>query len=189
VETLKNADYVYLPSTGTGIPTFINEFRGRGYKAKFIGLDAVAAFTELIVDSTGWQSLDGTLTAHTTLYWTDDSPTVDQAIDLLQTCHPDEKDQIMSMGLGYISQYYCAMVQFELLRAAVKKVGADKFDSKAYYEAAAGFSWTAEGLPDRGYGFTETKLYARKDFKVYKWDAASSSIVAVSDWEPDWEPS
>lgn len=189
VETLKNADYVYLPSTGTGIPTFINEFRGRGYKAKFIGLDAVAAFTELIVDSTGWQSLDGTLTAHTTLYWTDESPTVDKAMELLQTYHPDEKDQIISMGLGYISQYYCAMVQFELLRAAVEEVGVDKFDSRAYYEAAAGFSWTAEGLPDRGYGFTETELYARKDFKVYKWDAGSSSIVAVSDWEPDWEPS
>ena len=189
VETLKNADYVYLPSTGTGIPTFVKEYRGKGYKAKFIGLDAVAAFTELIVDSAGWSYLDGTLTAHTTLYWTDQSPSVDEVKQLLQTYHPDDKDRIIDMGLGYISQYYCAMVQFELLRAAVEEVGAKNFDSKAYYDAAANFNWTIEGLPARGYGFTETVLYARKDFKVYEWSAEASNIVAVSDWEPDWEPS
>jgi len=189
VETLKNADYIYLPSTGVGIPTFVNEYRGKGYQAKFLGLDAMAAFTSLIVDSVGWNYLGGTLTAHTTPYWTDQSPIVDRVKDLLQTYRPDEKDQIINMGLGYISIHFCAAVQFELLREAVKEVGAEKFDSKAYYDAAANFNWTTEGLPSRGYGFTETIRYARKDFKVYEWNAQSKQLLAVSDWAPDWEPS
>ena len=134
-------------------------------------------------------TLDGTLTAHTTPYWTDQSPIVDRVKDLLQTYRPDEKDQIINMGLGYISIHFCAAVQFELLREAVKEVGAENFDSKAYYDAAANFNWTTEGLPSRGYGFTETIRYARKDFKVYEWNAQSKQLLAVSDWAPDWEPS
>jgi len=189
VETLKNCDYLYLPSTGVGIPTFVNEYRAKGYKAKFLGLDAMAAFTELIVDSVGWQPLDGTLTAHTTPYWTDQSPIVDDCKQLLQTYHSEDKDSISSSGLGYISEYFCAQVQFELLRHAVEKVGAENFDSKAYFEAAADFTWNADGIPARGYGFSETQLYARKDFRVYEWSAQSQKLTAVSDWEPDWEPS
>jgi ABC-type branched-subunit amino acid transport system substrate-binding protein len=189
VETLKNADYIYLPSTGIGIPTFVNEYRGKGYQAKFLGLDAMAAFTSLIVDSVGWDYLDGTLTAHTTPYWTDQSPVVDKCKELLQTYNPDDKDSIINTGLGYISEYFCAAVQFEVLREAVKEVGAKNFDSKAYYDAASNFNWTTDGLPARGYGFTETIRYARKDFKVYEWNAQARKLVGVSDWAPDWEPS
>jgi ABC-type branched-subunit amino acid transport system substrate-binding protein len=189
VETLKNCDYIYLPSTGLGIPTFVNEYRGKGYQAKFLGLDAMGAFTELIVDSTGWDNLDGTLTAHTTPYWTDQSPAVDAAKELLQTYHPEDKDSIVKSGLGYISEYFCAQVQFELLRHTVEKVGAKNFDSKAYFDAAADFNWTADGIAARGYGFTATRLYARQDFRVYEWSAQAKNLTAVSDWEPDWEPS
>ena len=189
VETLKNCDYIYLPSTGVGIPTFVTEYRGKGYQAKFLGLDAMSAFTKLIIDAVGWDHMDGSLTAHTTPYWTDESPIVDKVKDLLDTYRPDEKDYIISVGLGYISIYFCAAVQFELLRAAVEEVGAENFDPQAYYDAAANFNWTTEGLPTRGYGFTETKRYARKDFKVYEWDAQSKQLLAASDWVPDWEPS
>lgn len=189
VEMLKDCDYIYLPSTGVGIPTFVNEYRGKGCRAKFLGLDAMGAFTELIVGSTGWQALDGTLTAHTTPYWTDQSPIVDACKQLLQEYHPSDKDSIVSSGLGYISEYFCAQVQFELLRHAVEKVGAENFDSQAYLEAAADFTWHADGIPSRGYGFSETQLYARKDFRVYEWSAQSQQLTAVSDWEPDWEPS
>lgn len=189
VEKLKNADYIYLPSTGTGIPTFVNEYRGKGYKAKFLGLDAMSAFTELIIDSCGWDYLDGSLTAHTALYWTDQYPTVDKAKELLQTYRPGDKDRIIDMGLGYLSIYFCAMLQFEILRAAVAEVGAENFDSQAYYDAALDFNWSTEGLPARGYGFTETVRYARKDFRVYEWSAEARSLVGVTDWIPDWEPS
>jgi len=189
VETLKNADYIYLPSTGVGIPTFVRPYRDKGYEAKFLGLDAMTAFLELIVKSTGWDYLDGSLTAHTTLYWSDQFPSVDKAKELLQTYRPDQKDRIMSMGLGYVSEYFCAAFQFELLRQAVNEVGAENFDSQAYYNAATKFSWWTDGLPPRGYGFTETIRYARKDFRVYEWSASAHDLVGVSDWVPDWDPS
>lgn len=189
VEKLKNADYIYLPSTGLGIPSFVTSYRDRGYEAKFLGLDAMTAFLELIVDAVGWDYIDGSLTAHTTLYWNDQFPIVDTAKELLQIYRPDQKDHIISMGLGYISEYFCAEVQFEVLRQAVNEVGAKNFDSQAYYDAASSFNWWTEGLPDRGYGFTETIRYARKDFRVYEWRASVRDLVGVSDWEPDWEPS
>ncbi|MBM4463358.1 MAG: ABC transporter substrate-binding protein [Chloroflexi bacterium] len=184
VEKLKNADYIYLPSTGVGIPTFVRPYRDKGYEAKFLGLDAMTAFLELIVKSTGWDYLDGSLTAHTTLYWNDQYPVVDKAKQLLQRYHPNEKDRIMSMGLGYVSIYFCAAFQFELLRQAVKEVGAENFDSQAYYNAAINFNWWTEGLPARGYGFNESVRYARKDFTVYEWKADAQDLVRASDWLP-----
>ena len=93
------------------------------------------------------------------------------------------------MGLGYVSEYFCAEFQFELLRQAVNEVGAENFDSQAYYNAATKFSWWTDGLPTRGYGFTETIRYARKDFRVYEWRASAHDLVGVSDWVPDWDPS
>ena len=189
VEKLKNADYIYLPSTGLGIPSFVRLYRDRGYEAKFLGLDAMTAFLELIVDAAGWDYMDGSLTAHTTLYWNDQFPIVDRAKELLQIYRPNQKDHIISMGLGYISEYFCAEVQFGVLRQAVNEVGARNFDPQAYYDAASSFNWWTEGLPEGGYGFTETIRYARKDFRVYEWRASMRDLVGVSDWVPSWEPS
>jgi len=68
VQMLKDCDYICLSSIGIAAATFMNEFRVRGYAATFIGMDALAAYQNLLLDYCGWEALDGTLTAYPMLY-------------------------------------------------------------------------------------------------------------------------
>ena len=185
VEKLKDCDYIYIPSTGMGTATFAEAYRDRGYQATFIGLDAMTAFLYLLEDKVGWDKLDGSLTAHTTLYWTDDYPIVDKCIEYLDMYRPGQKEEIMEFGLGYISTWFCAQFQFDLLIQAVEDAGGvENLTSQAFYDTATKFNWYVEGIPERGYGFTDTIRYARKDFKVYEWKASIGDLESISGWEP-----
>jgi hypothetical protein len=184
VEALKDCDYIYIPSTGLGTATFAKDYRDRGYDATYIGLDAMSAFLELLVDKAGWDYLDGSLTAHTTLHWNDDFPIVDKAKDFLSMYHSGEEEEIMNSGIGYISVFFCAQFTLDLIRQAIEDAGADNFDSKAFYETATGFTWNQEGLPERGYGFSDTVRWARKDLTVYQWQADAEELVRISGWIP-----
>jgi hypothetical protein len=184
IETLKDADYIYIPSTGLGTATFAKDYRDRGYTATFIGLDAMGAFLHLLEEKAGWDYLDGSLTAHTTLYWTDQFPIVDRCKELLSRYHPGEEEDIIRNGLGYISMYFCMEFVVDMLRQAVEEVGIENFDGQAFYDAALKFSWTDEGLPERGYGFSENIRYARKDLTVYEWRADVQDLMRISGWLP-----
>lgn len=184
IEAMKDADYIYIPSTGLGTATFAKDYRDRGYTATFLGLDAMGAFLHLLEDKAGWDRLDGSLTAHTTLYWTDEFPIVDRCNALLSRYHPGEEEEIIRNGLGYISMYFCMELVVEMLRQAVEEVGIENFDGQAFYDAALKFSWNDEGLPERGYGFSENIRYARKDFTVYEWQAEVEDLMRVSGWLP-----
>jgi len=48
VERLKQCDYVVPPSTGLGTASFIQQFRNRGFTAKFIGAVAQLSFRGLV---------------------------------------------------------------------------------------------------------------------------------------------
>lgn len=184
VEALKDSDYVYIPSTGLGTATFAKDYRDRGFTGTFIGLDAMGAFLHLLEEKVGWEGLDGSLTAHTTPYWTDEIPTVEEAKALLTRYHPDDKDEIIRNGLGYISMYYCFDFVLDLIRKTVEDVGIENFNGEALYNSAQTFNWYREGLPERGYGFTDTIRYARKDLAVYQWKASIQDLERISDWVP-----
>jgi len=184
VETLKGCDYIYIPSTGLGTATFAKQYRDAGYTATFLGLDAMSAFLELLVEKAGWDYLDGSLTAHTTLYWNDDFPIVDKAKEFLSLYHSGQEEEIMSGGVGYISIFFCAQFVMDLVRRAIEDVGVDNFDSQAFYDTAVDFTWNQEGLPERGYGFSDTVRWARKDLTVYEWQAEAQDMVRISGWIP-----
>ncbi|GAI79279.1 unnamed protein product, partial [marine sediment metagenome] len=63
IAKLRDCDYVYPPSTGTGTVSFVNQFRAAGGGATFIGSSPLFAFTGLLIDACGWEKMDGTLTA------------------------------------------------------------------------------------------------------------------------------
>ncbi|NQT47849.1 MAG: hypothetical protein HQ578_02610, partial [Chloroflexi bacterium] len=52
------------------------------------------------------------------------------------------------------------------------------------YDTAVKFNWYVEGIPERGYGYTDTIRYARKDFRVYEWKASIQDLESISDWQP-----
>ena len=145
VATLKDCDYVMLPGTGNGITTFAKEFRQKGGTATFIDLDAVPAYRGLLVDSVGWDWLDGTLTSTVAGWWTDGHSLTDLALELVYDNHPAEAEDIVHAGIGYMGGITGNILLFDIIRKAVEQVGPENFDGQAFYNAAGNFSMTYEG--------------------------------------------
>jgi PKD repeat protein len=181
-EALKDCDYVCLSSVGMPAATFAKQFREHGYEATFIGMDALAANLGYIVDYCGWSPLDGTLTAHSTRWWNDQTTIVNLAKQLLNSYRPSQEEDIIDSGLTYIDAFQKEYLFFDILREAIEEVGAHNFDCQALYDAAIGFEATYQGLP--AWGFTDTIRYASKHIAIYRWSAVQQDPVRVTGWLP-----
>jgi len=181
VAKLKDCDYVAMPGTGTGISTFINEFRVAGGTATLLQTDAGAAYRGLLVDACGWDRLDGTLTSHPTLWWGEPSPIVDLAEEVLHRYHSDKADDIIHSGIGYIGSFHQYYAFFQILEAAIEAAGAENFDGQAFYNTAVTYTgnW---GEDYRQWGFTATKRHTWNYTVVWEWDKDEADLVRASDW-------
>lgn len=180
VAALKDCDYLWPPSTGTGTSTFMKQFRDKGYGAKFIGTDAHAAYRSLIIDTLGWAGVDGMLATSPTRWWTEtQSPIVTLARQLLQANHRDEFNKVVYSGIGYIGGFQQTYAFFDILKAAIEDVGAENFNGQAFYEAAIHFSnqWPTY----ERWKFTETRRYTWDYVGIYEWSAAAQDIVRKVD--------
>jgi len=183
VETLKDCDYLLTPGTGTGIPTFMKEYRNRGCTGKFFSTESVAAYRGLVVDSVGYEAVDGMLESHPTRWWTESFPMVDLAKELLETYHPDEYEAFIHAGIGYIGGFQQCYAFYEILQEALETVGFEQFDGEAFYNTATGYSATWEGYEE--WNLTDTKRYTWNYTGIYRWSAADSEIIrAVPEWLP-----
>jgi hypothetical protein len=185
IEALKDCDFLHPPSTGMGTATFIRDFRLRGYEATFIGSSALCAFYGLLIDACGWEALDGTLTADSRGFIEDDSVT-ELTRELLYMYHPDNAADIEYQGVGYAGGFAQHYFFLDILRTAVENVGAENFDTQAYYDTAISFATTYEGCPEYsfvGYGMVN-KRYARHYEKIYEWRAELGDMVSITDWQP-----
>ena len=176
---LKSCDYLWPPSTGTGITTFMNEFRDKGGKAKFVGTDSHAAYKGLIVDSVGWDRVDGMLATSPTRWWTETSSIVDLAKQLLQQNHAADYDETIYAGIGYVGGFHQIYAFFQVIKKAIEDVGAENFNGQAFYNTAISFSTQWPGYEP--WGFTATKRYAWSAVGLYKWSKADQNIVRLVD--------
>jgi hypothetical protein len=181
VAKLKGCDYVLMPGTGTGISTFVNDFRVAGGTATFIQTDAGAAYRGLLVDSCGWDRLDGTLTVHPTLWWGEPSPIVDLAEELLHRYHSAEEEEVIHSGIGYIGSFHQYYAFFQILAAAIEAAGAGDFSGQDFYDTAITYTgnW-GEDYPQ--WGFSATKRYVWNATVVWEWDKDVEDLVRASDW-------
>jgi ABC-type branched-subunit amino acid transport system substrate-binding protein len=183
VARLKDCDYVFPPTTGTGTSSFMKEFRDKGYSAKFIGTEAHASFRDLVVDSVGWDGLDGMLACHPSRWWNETDPIVNLAKQLLYQYHASQADDVVYAGMGYIGGFCQLYGFFQILKEAVEEVGADNFDGQAYYDTAIGFKMTWEGYEE--WDFSETKRYAWNYVSMYEWSAQEQDIIRMDvGWLP-----
>jgi ABC-type branched-subunit amino acid transport system substrate-binding protein len=186
VAGLKNCDYVWPPSTGTGVPTFMRQLRDSGWDGTFIGTDAHEAYMNLIIDTMGWAGVDGTLADSPTRWWTEEaqSQIVTLARQLLQANHPDKFNEFVYAGIGYIGGFQQTYAFFDVLKATIDAVGAANFSGQAFYNTAISFS---EQWPGYGeWNFTATKRYTWNYVGIYKWEASAQNVVRIVDpWLPN----
>ena len=182
VDALKDCDYVFpcvMPVA------FMKEYTAAGYTAKFISFDAQTGFFSLISDAQLWKDIEGSLFIKGgSMWWTDDD---DELINLnkklLYENHPDEAEEIMRAGSGYLAVAGLFYPMFEMIADAVEAVGAENFNSQALYDAAISYSLVIDGVERSG--FTETRRYALTNYMIYKASAADEDIVrATENWIP-----
>lgn len=178
VEALKDCDYVLPPIPPTN---FVKEYRQAGYTAKFIGTDASLAFLGL-VDSAGlWPEIDGMIAATHSGWWTDQGEIIDLAKTLLQKNHPDNAEDIMGMGISYLS-VNSVYVVLELIKATVEAVGPEAFTSQALYDTALSFSMTVDGTQ---HSFSQIKRASADHIGIYEVRAAEENVFRVdAEWIP-----
>jgi len=182
VERLKTCDFIQLGGGFAGMAEFIKQFEAKGYSTTWLGLDDVPSGRSLFVDMLGWGTLDGMLTFHPTRWWDDSASLVELAESLIDRYHSSEAEDIVWQGAGYIGGFQQIYPMFDILREAVKEVGAENFDGQAFYNAAIKFRSTYEGYPTLE--FTETARYLGAYHTVYEWSAEAQDLVRVTDWLP-----
>ena len=118
------------------------------------------------------------------MWWNDDD---DELINLnkkvLYENHPDEAEDIIRAGSGYLSVAGIHYPMFEMIADAVEAVGAENFDSQALYDAAISYSLEVDGVERSG--FDEIKRYGASNYVIYRASAADEDIVrADENWIP-----
>ncbi len=184
VEALKDCDYLIPPITTR---SFVETYNSAGYTTKYIGTDAHIAFFGSIDNPDTWGALDGMLFPRPNRWWNEDDELVSLAKNLLSKNHPDEAEQMISSGSGYLMiQPYYEMLS--LIAEAVEAVGPDNFNSQAVYETAKSFSLITDGIELNS--FDETKRASSNYLGMYELDASQRDLVRVQeDWIPIvWEP-
>ena len=183
VEKLKDCDWICFPGTdGASIATFVEQFRGKGYTARFFGQEALLTFGGLVLETIGgYGPIDGSVFGAAVGWWSDTFPVSNLLKELLHKYHPGEEETVresLTYIAGGIQNHFC----LELIRAAITEVGAENFDGQALYNTAVRFKMTFEGYAE--WGFTDTKRACLEHIRVFKASAEAQDFVAVSDWLP-----
>lgn len=178
---LKECDYVYCAAPAGAY--IIKEFIARGYHTTFISDSGQGAFERFLAEMCGWEAIDGMLSTAPAGWWTQPSPVINVAKELLQKYRAGEAEDIMASGNCYQGGMQPAYVVLEVLRNAIAEMGAENIDGQAIYNAAVkykteGTIW--EGRPQ--WGYTEAHRYIVGAVEVYEWRAAARDLVKVSDW-------
>jgi hypothetical protein len=185
VEKLKDCDYIVRGAIAQATGAFVRDFQARGYTTTYIGGSAMTSFRGFIVDFCGWEALDGALTTSVCPWWNEESAIVDLAEALLDRYRPEEAEDMIHAGTGYLGGVHNMLEILEIVQAAIDEVGAENFDSQAFYDAAMNYTTTGplwEGYPE--WSFTETKRYLADHVMIYEWSAEAEDLVAVSGWLP-----
>ncbi|NQT74683.1 MAG: ABC transporter substrate-binding protein [Chloroflexi bacterium] len=180
VEALKNCDYIYIPTMPVA---FMTQYREAGYTAKFLGSEPQAAFIGMIDDANIWDEVDGSLFIRGTRWWNEEGELMNFAKERLHEYHPDEAEEIMRTGVGYMPMGGAYYVMVDIIRQAVESVGAENFNSQALYDAAQSYSLVVDGI--QRYSFNETKRYANDSLAIYELRADEKDLFRA---DPEWIP-
>jgi len=182
-EQLKDCDYLNLYAFMIG--AFLKEYQARGYEATVIEAMTMGPYQGYFVDMLGWDALDGSLTVTASLGWNESFNMVDLMNQLLHQYRPDEGEEIISTGTGYVGAGHQVIPIFEILQQAIEEVGAENFDGQAFYNAALKYETTSpiwEGYPV--WSFSETKRYLVDHIVVDEFDAEAQEVVRITEWLP-----
>ena len=70
----------------------------------------------------------------------------------------------------------------DILRETVEEVGADQFDTQAFYDTAVNFSVTYEDVPELNFAKHQDPRWANDYTQIWEWSAQVEDMVMLVDW-------
>ncbi len=183
VEALMDCDYIMPPSTGFFIGAFMGEYRDAGGQAKFICDDGQAAFLGMIVESLGWDAIDGSIVTLLNGWWTDDYEMPNLANQIVNEYRSGEADEMRYAGISYFGGFMQHYAAISILAEAINSVGPENFNSQVLYDTAESFSMTPGGGAE--WNFSPTKRSINNSIGIYQASAEAQDLVRL---DPEWQP-
>ena len=182
VEKLKGCDYIVLTTPGALQPsTFAAEFLSKGHTTKWLGLDSLLAYWDVMLAKVGSEALDGSLMGQFHALWVYDCPVVEYLKQLAYTYYPDEAEELISANCGYLGGGSGTYFVMECMRAAIEEVGAENFDGQAFYDMAVKFRPRWEGYPEE-VGWSPTDRLSSKWQMIYEYSDAVGDFEVATGW-------
>jgi len=163
-----------------GGSVIIKAFSLKGYHTQFIADSGSFGFYKFMVESVGWENLDGYITTMTAPWFDEDNATVAFIKEVISRYHPGKSPE--DMDGAYHGSLLLMYSMFEVLRQAVEKVGIENYDGQAFCDAAVKYSLQMEGFPQCY--FTDTVRYLVHQCAIYRWSAEEKRLVRLTDWLP-----
>jgi hypothetical protein len=184
IQQVKDCDMIYPGMMSIETSTFLTQFWAKGYQAQLVGDSSIAAYKGFLVESLGWENLDGYVTTETVPWWSQAEavPLVKLIKNNLYEYRPAQAEKFIDFGSTYKGGAYSMYAILDIVRLAVEEVGAENFDGQAFYNGAVKYNTTLEGCPE--WSFSETKRVLSTYNQVYEWSAQEQDLVKVSDWLP-----
>ncbi|NQT72751.1 MAG: hypothetical protein HQ553_08260, partial [Chloroflexi bacterium] len=183
VEALKDCDYIFPPSTGFFIGAFMGEYLDAGGSAKFLWDDGQVAYLGMIVETLGWDAIDGTVATLLNGWWTDDYEMPSLANQVMDEYRSDEADEMRYAGISYFGGFMQHYSWVSILAEAINSVGPENYNSQVLYDTAEAFSMTPAGGAE--WDFSPTKRSISNAVGIYECSAAAEDLVRL---DPDWQP-
>ncbi len=175
VDALKDCDYVF---PGVVMGSFVEQYREAGHTAKFAASDPSAAFLRLVK----WDDIDGMLFVKYPRWWNEEGELIDIINKIVREYHPDDADEIIRSGNGYlaINQIHA---MFSIIANAAEVVGPQNLNSQAIYAAATSFVLTSDGVQRAS--FNEEKRNATDAYGIYEARSTEEDLFRLND---EWCP-
>ena len=185
----EGCDYIAIPS-GNILAPFLRDLRAAGSQATLLDCcGSMGSFQRMYVQMVGWDMLDGCYSTANSFYWTDTAnPIVDLATMLVHRYHSaGEAEDIIASGNSYVGPAFMMTGILEVLKQAVKNVGAENFNGQAYYDAALNYKTTSSiwaGCP--GFSFSETRRKLMDHSLITEFKGGDvKNYVTLGGWLPD----
>ncbi len=174
-----NVDYVQVAANGGLMPaSFMDQYRRAGGTGINFDTESQSAYIGFITDYAGWDAMDGKLNDQVWGWWGLPWPEVQYAKDVVHKYHPDEAEDIIHAGMGYLGGGSMQLFALRIVVATINRVGAENFSGQAFYDTAINFMEDWAGSMK---GFTPTRRYVTDDMIMLEWDADTEDLIMISD--------
>jgi len=181
IAALQDCDMIFMNTMGPGSASLINEGRQKGYDGPFWAFSsALMGFWSLVMNTVSMDYLHDIWGVQVHMLWSDDSPIIAEAEELLTQYRPSEKEALMSDPV-YLSGYFSMLYFIDVLKRAVEDVGAENVDGVVLDEKWQTIDVSVPGFAE-AFKCWEGHHVLHRPYRMAEFNQSAQQWETASDW-------